>query len=72
MALLHLSYERLLSAIHNENTLDLYFTQGRRLGRLLYEGKWYDPEALYAAGRADPLGCAGGDGQGHGRAASRR
>ena len=46
MALLHLSYERLLSAIHNENTLDLYFTQGRRLGRLLYEGKWFDPEAL--------------------------
>src|SRR5690242_10037011 len=46
MALLHLSYERLLSAIHNENTMDLYFTQGRRLGRLLYEGKWYDPEAL--------------------------
>ena len=46
MALLHLCYERLLSAIHNENTLELYFTLGRRLGRLLYEGKWYDPEAL--------------------------
>jgi argininosuccinate synthase len=46
MALLHLAYERLLSAIHNENTMDLYFTLGRRLGRLLYEGKWYDPEAL--------------------------
>jgi argininosuccinate synthase len=46
MALLHLSYERLLSAIHNENTIDLYATLGRRLGRLLYEGKWYDPEAL--------------------------
>jgi argininosuccinate synthase len=46
MALLHLTYERLLSAIHNENTLDLYFTLGRRLGRILYEGKWYDPEAL--------------------------
>jgi argininosuccinate synthase len=46
MALLHVAYERLLSAIHNENTLDLYFTLGRRLGRLLYEGKWYDPEAL--------------------------
>ncbi|MBE7453936.1 MAG: argininosuccinate synthase [Kofleriaceae bacterium] len=45
MALLHLAYERLLSAIHNENTLDLYATLGRRLGRLLYEGKWYDPEA---------------------------
>jgi argininosuccinate synthase len=46
MALLHLLYERLLSAIHNENTLDVYFTQGRRLGRLLYEGKWFDPEAM--------------------------
>jgi argininosuccinate synthase len=45
MALLHLVYERLLSAIHNENTLDLYASLGRRLGRLLYEGKWYDPEA---------------------------
>ncbi len=46
MALLHVGYERLLSAIHNENTLDVYFTMGRRLGRLLYEGKWYDPEAM--------------------------
>jgi argininosuccinate synthase len=46
MALLHLAYERLLTAIHNENTLDQYFTLGRRLGRLLYEGKWFDPEAL--------------------------
>ena len=45
MALLHVVYERLLSAIHNENTLDLYATLGRRLGRLLYEGKWFDPEA---------------------------
>ncbi len=46
MALLHLAYERILSAVHNEDTTDLYFTMGRRLGRLLYEGKWYDPEAL--------------------------
>ncbi|HZU84049.1 MAG TPA: argininosuccinate synthase [Polyangiaceae bacterium] len=46
MALLHLAYERLLSAVHNENTTDLYFTLGRRLGRLLYEGRWFDPEAL--------------------------
>ncbi len=46
MALLHVVYERLLSAVHNENTTDLYATLGRRLGRLLYEGKWYDPEAL--------------------------
>jgi argininosuccinate synthase len=46
MALLHLVYERLMSAIHNENTTDLYATLGRRLGRLLYEGKWLDPEAM--------------------------
>src|SRR5258705_10492630 len=45
MALLHIMYERLLSAIHNENTLALYATLGRRLGRLLYEGKWFDPES---------------------------
>ena len=46
MALLHIAYERILSATHNENTTDLYFTMGRRLGRLLYEGRWFDPEAL--------------------------
>ncbi|UJR82422.1 argininosuccinate synthase [Sandaracinus amylolyticus] len=46
MALLHIAYERLLSAIHNESTTDLYATLGRRLGRLLYEGKWFDPEAM--------------------------
>jgi argininosuccinate synthase len=39
-------YERLLSAIHNENTTELYASLGRRLGRLLYEGKWLDPEAM--------------------------
>ncbi|MEW6432233.1 MAG: argininosuccinate synthase [Myxococcota bacterium] len=46
MALLHLTYERLLSVVHNENTTDLYVSLGRRLGRLLYEGKWYDPESM--------------------------
>ncbi|CAF3780205.1 unnamed protein product [Rotaria sp. Silwood1] len=46
IALLHIAYERLLTAIHNENTLDNYFTLGRKLGRLLYEGRWFDPQAL--------------------------
>jgi argininosuccinate synthase len=46
MALLNIAYERLASAIHNEATTDLYFTLGRRLGRLLYEGRWFDPEAM--------------------------
>jgi argininosuccinate synthase len=46
MALLHVCYERLVSAIHNENTVDNYRTMGRRLGRLLYEGRWFDPQAM--------------------------
>ncbi len=46
MALLSIAYERLLNAIHNEDTLANYHAQGRRLGRLLYEGRWLDPQAL--------------------------
>jgi argininosuccinate synthase len=46
LALLHIAYERLVSAIHNEDTLDNYRTMGRRLGRLLYEGRWFDPQSL--------------------------
>ncbi len=46
MALLWIVYERLLNAIHNEDTLANYHTSGRRLGRLLYEGRWLDPQAL--------------------------
>jgi argininosuccinate synthase len=45
MALFHVAYERLLSSVHNEATMDLYATLGRKLGRFLYEGKWFDPEA---------------------------
>ncbi len=46
MALLHIGYERLLTAIHNEATLERYAVDGRRLGRLLYEGRWFDVQAL--------------------------
>jgi argininosuccinate synthase len=46
MALLWIAYERLLTAIHNEGTLASYAEEGRRLGRLLYEGRWLDPQAL--------------------------
>jgi argininosuccinate synthase len=45
MALLHIAYERLLTAIHNEATLERYADEGRRLGRLLYEGRWFDVQA---------------------------
>ena len=46
MALLWIAYERLLNAIHNEDTIHNYHQEGRRLGRLLYEGRWLDPQAL--------------------------
>ena len=46
MALLHIAYERLVTAIHNEGTFDNYRTFGRKLGRLLYEGRWFDPQSL--------------------------
>jgi argininosuccinate synthase len=46
MALLHAAYERLVCAIHNEDTIAAYHNEGRKLGRLLYEGRWLDPQAL--------------------------
>jgi argininosuccinate synthase len=46
MALLWIAYERLLNAVHNEDTIATYVAEGRRLGRLLYEGRWLDPQAL--------------------------
>jgi argininosuccinate synthase len=46
MALLVIAYERLINAVHNEDTLATYRTQGQRLGRLMYEGRWLDPQSL--------------------------
>jgi len=46
MALLFIAYERLLSAIHNEDTIEQYRQNGRRIGRLLYQGRWFDPQCL--------------------------
>ena len=46
MALLHIAYERLLNAIHNEDTIENYYVNGYRLGRLMYEGRWFDPQSL--------------------------
>ena len=46
MALIFIAYERLISAIHNEDTIANYHAEGRRLGRLLYEGRWLDPQSL--------------------------
>jgi argininosuccinate synthase len=46
MALLHIAYERLVTGIHNEDTIEQYRANGRRLGRLLYQGRWFDPQAM--------------------------
>ena len=46
MALLHMAYERLVTGIHNEDTIEQYRNNGRRLGRLLYQGRWFDPQCM--------------------------
>lgn len=46
LALLHVAYERLLTGIHNEDTIEQYRLNGLRLGRLLYQGRWFDPQAI--------------------------
>ena len=46
MALLFIAYERLVSGIHNEDTIEQYRDNGRKLGRLLYQGRWFDPQAI--------------------------
>ncbi|WOB08299.1 argininosuccinate synthase [Piscinibacter gummiphilus] len=46
MALLHIAYERLVTGIHNEDTIEQYRSNGRKLGRLLYQGRWFDSQAM--------------------------
>jgi argininosuccinate synthase len=46
MALLFIAYERLITGIHNEGTIEQYRDMGRRLGRLMYEGRWFDPQSM--------------------------
>ncbi|MDL2338856.1 MAG: argininosuccinate synthase, partial [Pseudomonadota bacterium] len=45
-ALLFIAYERLVTGIHNEDTIEQYRDNGRKLGRLLYQGRWFDPQAI--------------------------
>ena len=72
MALLHIAYERLLTAIHNEATLERYAVDGRRLGRLLYEGRWFDPQALMLRDSLQRWVAARRHRRGDDRAAARR
>ena len=72
MALLWIAYERLLNAIHNEDTIANYHAEGRRLGRLLYEGRWLDPQALMLRESIQRWIALAGDRRGHAAAAARR
>ena len=49
MALFHIAYERLVTGIHNEDTIEQYRINGLRLGRLLYQGRWFDSRSLDVA-----------------------
>ncbi|BBQ03127.1 argininosuccinate synthase [Paraburkholderia fungorum] len=46
LALIYIAYERLVTGIHNEDTIEQYRENGRRLGRFLYQGRWFDPQAI--------------------------
>jgi argininosuccinate synthase len=46
LALLYIAYERLVTGVHNEDTIDQYRENGRKLGKLLYQGRWFDPQAI--------------------------
>ena len=71
MALLWTAYERLLNAVHNEDTIESYHSQGRRLGRLLYEGRWLDPQALMMREAIQRWVGSAGHGRGDAAAAAR-
>src|SRR3989442_602342 len=58
MALLHIAYERLVTGIHNEDTIEQYRVNGRRLGRLLYHGRWFDPQAMMLRETAQRWGAS--------------
>jgi len=57
MALLFIAFERLLTGIHNEDTIVQYRESGRRLGRLLYQGRWFDPQGSCCASRSAWVGA---------------
>ena len=72
LALLFIAYERLVTGIHNEDTIEQYRENGRRLGRLLYQGRWFDPQAIMLRETAAALGGAGDHRRGDDRAAPRQ
>ena len=72
MALLFIGYERLVTGIHNEDTIEQYREQGRRLGRLLYQGRWFDSQAMMLRETAQRWVARAITRRGDGRAAPRQ
>ena len=72
MALLFIAYERLVTGIHNEDTIEQYRDNGRRLGRLLYQGRWFDPQAMMLRETAQRWVARAVTGEVHARAAARQ
>ena len=72
MALLFIAYERLITGIHNEDTIEQYRDNGRRLGRLLYQGRWFDPQSMMLRETAQRWVARADHRRGHARAAPRQ
>ena len=72
MALLFIAYERLITGIHNEDTIEQYRDNGRRLGRLLYQGRWFDPQAMMLRETAQRWVARADHRRGDARAAARQ
>ena len=72
MALLFIAYERLITGIHNEDTIEQYRDNGRRLGRLLYQGRWFDPQAMMLREMAQRWVARADHRRGHARAPPRQ
>ena len=67
-----IAYERLVTGIHNEDTIEQYRDNGRRLGRLLYQGRWFDPQAMMLRETAQRWVARADHRRGHARAAPRQ
>ena len=72
MALLFIAYERLVTGIHNEDTIEQYRDDGRKLGRFLYQGRWFDSQAMRLRESAQRWVARAGHRRGHAGAAPRQ
>ena len=72
LALLYIAYERLITGIHNEDTIEQYRDNGRKLGRLLYQGRWFDSQSIMLRESAQRWVAKAHHRRGHARVAPRQ